>query len=160
MPSELERLRHYYLAAAGGSLPGAAGVSDGSDAAGGSLGAAKGSDGSDAAGVHPMQKIVPRTSYIRAPEDDADQVKALLEELNETAFKRHRAHGRRLDLALSIRRKAQNVAIEAERGILEGYHRGDHPFMPVHVRERLDEISRLLSPPSNDNYPRAAAAAV
>jgi len=103
--------------------------------------------------------MVPRTSYIRAPEDDADQVKALLDELNETAFKRHRAHGRRLDLALSIRRKAQNVAIEAERGILEGYHRGDHPFMPVHVRERLDEISRLLSPPSHDRYPRAAAAA-
>ena len=133
MPSELERLRHYYLAAAGDSV-------------------------SDATGVHPMQKMVPRKSSIRAPADDADQVKALLEELNETAFKRHRAHGRRLDLALSIRRKAQNVAMEAERGILEGYHRGDHPFMPEHVRERLDEISHLLSPPSQDRYPMAAAA--
>jgi len=131
MPSELDRLRHYYLAAAGGSV-------------------------SDATGTHPVQKIVPRTSYIRAPEDDADQVKALLEELNETAFKRHRAHGRRLDLALSIRRKAQNVAVEAERGILEGHHRGDHPFMPVHVRERLDEIAHLLGPPTRDVYPRAA----
>jgi len=105
-----------------------------------------------------MQKIVPRTSYIRAPEDDADQVKALLEELNETAWKRHRAHGRRLDLALSIRRKAQNVAVEAERSILEGYHRGDHPFMPEHVRERLNEIGHLLGPPTQDRYPRAAAA--
>jgi len=131
MPSELDRLRHYYLAARGGSV-------------------------SDAAGVHPMQKVVPRTSYIKAPVDDEDQVKALLEELNETAWKRHRAHGRRLDLALSIRRKAQNVAVEAERGILEGYHGGDHPFMPVHVRERLDEIAHLLGPPSRDVYPRAA----
>jgi len=133
MRSELDRLRHYYLAAAGGSV-------------------------SDAAGVHPMQKVVPKTSYIKAPVDDEDQVKALLEELNETAWKRHRAHGRRLDLALSIRRKAQNVAVEAERGILEGYHGGDHPFMPVHVRERLDEIAHLLGPPSRDVYPRAAAA--
>ena len=147
MPSELERLRHYYLAAAGGSV---------SDATGGSVSDATGGSVSDAAGVHPMQKMVPRTSYIRAPEDDADQVKALLDELNETAFKRHRAHGRRLDLALSIRRKAQNVAVEAGRGILEGYHRGDHPFMPEHVRERLDEISHLLGPPSQDRYPRAA----
>ena len=133
MPSELERLRHYYLAAAGDSV-------------------------SDATGVHPMQKMVPRKSSIRAPADDADQVKALLEELNETAFKRHRAHGRRLDLAFSIRRKAQNVAVEAERGILEGYHRGDQPFMPEHVRERLNEIGHLLGPPSQDRYPRAAAA--
>ena len=133
MPSELDRLRHYYLAAAGGSV-------------------------SDVAGVHPMQKMVPRTSYIKAPVDDEDQVKALLEELNETAWKRHRAHGRRLDLALSIRRKAQHVAVEAERAILEGYHRSEHPFMPVHVRERLDEIAHLLGPPTQDRYPKAAAA--
>jgi len=131
MPSELERLRHYYIAAAGGSMP-------------------------SAPGVHPMQKIVPKTSYIKAPVDDEDQVKALLEELNETAWKRHRAHGRRLDLALSIRRKAQHVAVEAERAILEGYHRSEHPFMPEHVRERLDEIAHLLGPPSRDVYPRAA----
>jgi len=131
--SELERLRHYYLAAAGNYEP-------------------------SAPGVHPMQKLFPKKSSIRAPADDEDQVKALLEELNETAFKRHRAHGRRLDLALSIRRKAQHVAVEAERGILEGYHRSEHPFMPVHVRERLDEIAHLLGPPSQDRYPRAAAA--
>ena len=130
--SELERLRHYYLAAAGNYVP-------------------------SAPGVHPMQKVVPRKSGIRAPVDDDDKVKALLDELNETAFKRHRAHERRLDLALSIRRKAQHVAVEAERAILEGYHRRD-PFMPEHVRRRLDEIAHLLGPPSQDRYPSAPAA--
>ena len=104
-----------------------------------------------------MQKVVPRKSGIRAPVDDDDKVKALLDELNETVFKRHRAHERRLDLALSIRRKAQHVAVEAERAILEGYHRGDHPFMPEHVRRRLDEIAHLLGPPSQDRYPSAPA---
>ena len=133
MPSELERLRHYYLAAAGGSV-------------------------SDATGAHPTQKMVPKKSSIQEQADDVDQVRALLEELNETAFKRHRAHGRRLDLALSIRRKAQHVAVEAERGILEGYHRSQYPFMPDHVRERLNEIAHLLGPPTQDRYPRAAAA--
>jgi len=134
MPSELERLRHYYLAAAGVSV-------------------------SDAPGVHPMQKMVPKKSSIRAPADDEDQVKALLEELNDMAFVRHRSDGRRLDLALSIRRKAQHVAVEAERSILEGYHGGVHAaHMPEHVRERLIEIGHLLGPPTQDRYPRAAAA--
>jgi len=105
-----------------------------------------------------MQKLVPKKSSIQEQADDEDQVKALLEELQETAFRRHRAHGRRLDLALSIRRKAQNVAVEAERGILEGYHRSQYPFMPEHVRERLNEIGHLLGPPTQDRYPRAAAA--
>jgi len=133
MPSELERLRHFYLAAAGGSV-------------------------SDATGAHPMQKMVPKKSSIRAPADDEADVRALLEELNETSFKRHRAHGRRLDLALSIRRKAQHVAVEAARGILEGYLRSEYPFMPDHVRERLNEIAHLLGPPTQDRYSRAAAA--
>ena len=78
--------------------------------------------------------------------DEEARMKALLEELNETAFKRHRAHGRRLDLAMAIQRKAQHVAVEAERAILLGYHGHEDPFMPQHVRERLDEIQHILVP--------------
>ena len=126
--SELDRLRHYYLAAAGNYEP-------------------------SAPGVHPMQKLFPKRSGIRAPVYDDAKVKAVMDELDETVYKRHRAHARRLDLAMSIRRKAQHVAVEAERSILEGYHRRDFPFMPVHVRERLDEIAHLLGPPSRDVYP-------
>jgi hypothetical protein len=132
--SELERLRHYYLAAAGDYVP-------------------------SAPGVHPMQKLVPKRNGFRAPVYDDAKVKAIMDELDETVFKRHRAHARRLDLAHSIRRKAQHVAVEAERSILEGYHRRDFPFMPVHVRERLDEIAHLLGPPSQDVYPSAPAPA-
>ena len=130
--SELERLRHYYLAAAGNYVP-------------------------SAPGVHPMQKLVPKRSGFRAPVYDDAKVKAIMDELDETVFKRHRAHARRLDLAHSIRRKAQHVAVEAERAILEGYHRREHPFMPEHVRRRLDEIAHLLGPPSQDRYPSAPA---
>ena len=119
--SELERLRHYYIAAAGGQVP-------------------------HTFGVHPMQKLVQKPKHIRVPADDEAQVKALLEELNETAFKRHRAHGRRLDLSMAIQRKAQHVAVEAERAILLGYHGREHPFMPHHVRERLDDIQQILVP--------------
>jgi len=157
MPSELERLRHYYIAARGGFVSDAAGVHPMQTMVPMKSSIRAPAD-DDAAGVHPMQTVVPMKSSIRAPAGDEADVRALLEELNETAFKRHRAHGRRLDLALSIRRKAQNVAVEAERGILEGYHRSQYPFMPVHVRERLNEIGHLLGPPSQDRYPRAAAA--
>ena len=132
MLSELDRLRHYYLASAGHAT-------------------------TDAIGAHPMQKLVPRKTSIRAPVDDEDEIRAMLEEKNETAFKRHRAHGRRLDLAIDIQRKAQHTAVESERAILEGYHRSAHPFMPLHVTERLREISHLLGPPTQDRYPAAAA---
>ena len=106
-----------------------------------------------------MQKLFPKRSGIRAPVYDDAKMKAVLDELDENVFKRHRAHARRLDLALSIRRKAQHVAVEAERSILEGYHRGDNPFIPIHVRERLDEIAHLLGPPSQDVYPSVPAPA-
>ena len=79
--------------------------------------------------------------------DDEERLQAILDDLNESGWKRQRAHARRLDLAMQIQRKARNIAVEAERNTLEGHHRG--PFMPAHVRERLEQIAAL--------YPTVAA---
>ena len=113
--AELERMRRVYLAAEGGRL-------------------------SNGVAGHPMVDE-PKRRRRSTHTDDQEKLQEILDDLNESGWKRQRAHARRLDLALAIQQKAQHIAVEAERNTLEGHHRG--PFMPAHVRERLEQIAAL-----------------